>query len=170
MGGDLMAGMANHERAPLHATKDEWLTPPELISALGPFDLDPCSPINRPFDTAARHLTIDDDGLSAAWHGRVWLNPPYGPKTANWLKRLVEHGDGIALLFARTDTDWFHKLVWPKASGLLFLRGRLNFYHVSGQRSNNNAGAPSVLISYGSDNARKLYECSEIIGGKFVPL
>lgn len=23
---------------------DEWLTPPEIVEALGPFDLDPCSP------------------------------------------------------------------------------------------------------------------------------
>lgn len=30
--------------------KDEWLTPPQIIKALGGFDLDPCSPINRPWD------------------------------------------------------------------------------------------------------------------------
>jgi len=28
--------------------KDEWLTPPYIIKALGEFDLDPCAPINRP--------------------------------------------------------------------------------------------------------------------------
>ena len=28
--------------------KDEWLTPPEITTALAPFDLDPCSPIKRP--------------------------------------------------------------------------------------------------------------------------
>ena len=27
--------------------KEEWLTPPEIVAAFGPFDLDPCSPINR---------------------------------------------------------------------------------------------------------------------------
>ena len=31
--------------------KDEWLTPPEIIKSLGEFDLDPCSPINRPWAT-----------------------------------------------------------------------------------------------------------------------
>jgi hypothetical protein len=38
--------------------KDEWLTPPEIIKSLGEFDLDPCSPINRPWDTAKNHYTI----------------------------------------------------------------------------------------------------------------
>lgn len=33
--------------------KDEWLTPPYIIDSLGVFDLDPCSPINRPWDTKA---------------------------------------------------------------------------------------------------------------------
>ena len=57
--------------------KDEWLTPPELIRALGEFDLDPCAPINRPWPTAGGHFTREDDGLTKEWFGRVWLNPPY---------------------------------------------------------------------------------------------
>ena len=51
---------------------------PEIVSALGPFDLDPCSPVNRPWPTAAQHFTVRDDGLAQAWHGRVWCNPPFG--------------------------------------------------------------------------------------------
>ncbi len=57
---------------------DEWLTPPGLIKALGTFDLGPCSPRIRPWDTAIKHLTKKDDGLTHEWAGRVWLNPPYG--------------------------------------------------------------------------------------------
>ena len=40
--------------------KDEWLTPPYVIEALGSFDLDPCSPIKRPWPTAKEHYTILD--------------------------------------------------------------------------------------------------------------
>jgi hypothetical protein len=58
--------------------KDEWLTPPGLIRGLGEFDLDPCSPIKRPWNTAKHHYSIDDNGLQKKWFGRVWLNPPYG--------------------------------------------------------------------------------------------
>jgi hypothetical protein len=57
------------------------LTPRFVIDALGPFDLDPCPPKERPWDTARRHFTEADDGLSRPWKGRVWLNPPYGPQT-----------------------------------------------------------------------------------------
>ena len=27
----------------------EWLTPPSIIAALGPFDLDPCAPARQPY-------------------------------------------------------------------------------------------------------------------------
>jgi hypothetical protein len=33
----------------------EWLTPPEIITSLGMFDLDPCTPSVRPWDTAKKH-------------------------------------------------------------------------------------------------------------------
>jgi hypothetical protein len=74
--------------------KDEWLTPPEIVRALGPFDLDPCAPIVRPWDTAAQHYTIQDNGLNQPWAGRVWLNPPYGREAIHWMARLAEHGNG----------------------------------------------------------------------------
>ncbi len=92
--------------------KDEWLTPPEIIEALGPFDLDPCAPIVRPRDTAARHFTLEDDGLMQPWEGRVWLNPPYGKHTWKWLNRLALHGQGITIIFARTETEGFQRFVW----------------------------------------------------------
>ena len=55
--------------------KDEWLTPPEIISALGQFDLDPCAPANRPWDMARHHYSLplglfEPDGLNRNWFGR----------------------------------------------------------------------------------------------------
>lgn len=35
--------------------KNEWLTPPHILRRLGPFDLAPCAPINRPWNTAEHH-------------------------------------------------------------------------------------------------------------------
>lgn len=69
--------------------KDEWLTPPSIIKALGEFDLDPCSPINRPWDTAKEHYTILDNGLLKPWKGRCFVNPPYGKETKKWLQRWI---------------------------------------------------------------------------------
>jgi len=147
---------------------DEWLTPPEILQQLGEFDLDPCSPINRPWDTANHHFSILDDGLSKEWIGRVWCNPPYGKEAEQWLKRLASHGTGTALIFARTETKMFFKEVWAKATAVLFVEGRLHFHFVTGDRAKGNAGAPSVLVAYGEKDADFLSQCS--ISGKFIDL
>lgn len=139
--------------------KEDWLTPPEIIRALGPFELDPCSPMPRPWDTAAEHFTLADNGLLKLWRGRVWMNPPYGNETAAWMRKLAQHGDGLALIFARTETRAFFPWVWDYASGVLWIRGRLHFYTKDGSRGSGNAGAPSVLIAYGQENARRLQAC-----------
>jgi len=148
---------------------ETWLTPPGILAALGRFDLDPCAaPSPRPWPTAARHIELPEDGLQAAWSGRVWCNPPYGVEAARWLDRLAAHGDGIALVFARTETAMFHDHVWPRAHGLLFLRGRIAFCDRAGKPATANAGAPSVLIAYGKANAETLSACG--LAGYFVEL
>jgi hypothetical protein len=159
-------GIGGHQSAMMG--KDEWLTPPELLAALGAFDLDPCSPVKRPWPTAAAHYTVLDNGLKKPWAGRVWCNPPYGDKAAVWLARCADHGDAIALIFARTETRMFAEHVWPKATGILFIEGRLHFHHVDGRRASANSGAPSVLIAYGQDNAESLRASS--IAGQFFLL
>jgi len=161
------AGMGAHQSA--RSKTVEWLTPPHILRALGPFDLDPCSPINRPWDTADRHLTIEDNGLIEAWHGRVWLNPPYSRRVIRrWMARMAEHAHGTALIFARTETLHFNHSVWPCATALLFLFGRINFHYVDGVQAKANAGAPTVLIAYGQEDADRLLDSG--ITGKFVPL
>jgi hypothetical protein len=138
--------------------KDEWLTPPELLAELGPFDLDPCSPGDRrPWDTAKEHWSLaDGDSLLREWYGRVWMNPPYGKEAARWMQKLADHGNGIALIFARTETAMFFDHIWGKADAVLFIRGRISFYHVDGRKADNNGGAPSCLVAYGEDNANVL--------------
>lgn len=153
------------------ANADEWLTPPSIISALGPFDLDPCSPINRPWDTAASHYSKLDNGLIQPWYGRVWLNPPYGRETFTWMKRLAEHSNGIALIFARTETKGFHAQIWNKAKAIFFFEGRLKFHYVNG-RQGNTANAPSCLIAYDYANAKAIAKANRAsqIKGRLVNL
>lgn len=140
--------------------KEEWLTPPEIIKALGEFDLDPCSPdpAVRPWPTAKNHFCKKDDGLKQPWHGRVWCNPPYGRETWTWLSRLAQHGSGIALVFARTETIGFHAQVWDKAHSIFFFKGRLKFYHVSGKQGGT-ANAPSCLVSYSKEDTEAIAKC-----------
>lgn len=147
-------GLSSHQSA--NMKNDEWLTPPDILAALGDFCLDPCAPIARPWEMASQHYTVNDNGLRQEWRGRVWLNPPFGREAVKWLRRLVEHGNGIALVPARTETNMFYECVWGKADGVLFVRGRPHFHYVDGSRAAFNSGAPICLIAYGEDNLRVL--------------
>ena len=149
--------------------KEEWLTPPEIIASLGNFDLDPCAPeaYRRPWDTARNHFTEVEDGLSRLWKGRVWCNPPYGTKTFRWLGKLAEHGNGIALIFARTETIGFHAEIWNKADAIFFFKGRLRFYCITGKQKGV-ANAPSCLVAYGQSNVQALKDCG--LRGKLINL
>jgi hypothetical protein len=160
-------GIGGHQR-PHRGETDTWLTPPHILEALGPFGLDPCCPEGMPWRTAATHYTPEDDGLVQPWHGLVWLNPPYGPETGKWLERLADHGSGIALVFARTETDQFFRQVWDRANAVLFLKGRLHFHRLDGTRASFNAGAPSVLVAYGAEASLRLAGCN--IEGKYLAI
>lgn len=137
-----------------------WLTPQSILEPLGEFDLDPCSLDPRPWPTAKRHIAPPDDGLSAKWEGRVWLNPPFGKKAPEWLAKMAEHNCGTALIPARTETKMFFDSVWGKASAICFLKGRPHFHHPDGSRAPFNSGAPICLVAYGVADAVVLRDCS----------
>ena len=156
--------MGSHQSA--KAQTDTWLTPPHVIDALAPFDLDPCA---APWwHTARTHYILPDDGLELPWHGFVWCNPPYGRETGRWLKRMCEHDNGISLIFARTETRMFFEWVWQRASAVLFLQGRLHFHYPDGRRSPTNSGAPSCLVAYGDTAVERLRASG--LPGAFVDL
>jgi hypothetical protein len=161
--------MGSHHR-PREGRSNDWLTPPEILTAVGPFDLDPCASVGQPWPTASEMWT--DRGLDRDWSGFVWLNPPYGPHVWEWLDRLADHGDGMALIFARTETEGFFRTVWERADALYFLRGRLHFHRpVTGERAAFNAGAPSVLVGYGVRASLRLKSIDrEAVPGRYVEL
>lgn len=145
---------------------DEWYTPKEIIDALGTFDLDPCSPVNPLWQTADIMYNKNDNGLSKEWFGRVWLNPPYSrPLIEQFVKRLAEHGNGIALLFNRCDSKMFQDIIFEKATAMKFLRNRIRFFRPDGTRGDS-PGCGSILIAFGKENAKVLKSCT--IAGKYV--
>lgn len=133
----------------------EWYTPPKIFDALGVrFDLDPCSPgAGKSFVPADRHLTIDDDGLEADWDPEhfAFVNPPYGTATQHWMQKLAQHGNGIALVFARTDVQWFQDIA-PLADSICFVSGRIRFYQgtIEGGEPSGRPGAGSMLLGFGT--------------------
>ena len=149
-----------------------WLTPQEVVKACGEFDLDPCFGSPRPWDTAAEHYGPDAagglGGLHATWTGMVWCNPPYDGQAWAWLSKCADHGNAIALIFARTEVEQFHRQVWEKAHGLLFLEGRITFHYADGRKAAANGGAPSVLVAYGSEALDRLRNCG--MRGRLVVL
>jgi hypothetical protein len=143
--------LSAHQRNGGH---DEWLTPPEILGKLGRFDLDPCAPAVRPWDMAARHFWAE--GLNMEWEGRVWMNPPFGREAIKWMRKIAQHGNGIALIPARTETAMFYETVWGVADAVLFIKGRPHFHYVDGRRAPFNSGAPICLVAYGAENVAAL--------------
>jgi hypothetical protein len=150
--------------------EESWLTPPYILSSLGDFDLDPCFlPEDiRPWNTAKKHYWKEIDGLSKLWYGRVWLNPPYGQKTFKWIEKLSCHGNGIALIFARTETRGFHDFIWDRADAIFFFKGRIKFFGISSKEAKYVAPAPSCLIAYGQNNVEALQKSN--LRGKLILL
>jgi len=144
-----------------------WLTPPHIVDALGRFDLDPCGAPGHNLADRTYLLENNENGLVEPWFGRVWLNPPYGPHAERFLAKLAAHGNGVALIFARTETRSFQKNVWGHASGVLFLAGRLSFLKPD-KTAAGTAGAPSCLVAYGSNNLAAL--AASGLAGKVVTL
>jgi hypothetical protein len=132
------------------------LTPKWLIDKLGPFDLDPCAATDRPWDCAKRNYVEADDGLALPWEGLVWLNPPFDRyQVGKWIQKLADHGNGIALVHARTEAEWFRP-IWQQGNAILFLSKRLKFCRIDGTEQPANSGAPPVLAAFGDLAVRRL--------------
>ena len=151
---------------------DTWLTPREITDKLGWFHLDPCAAPPPWNDRAKVNLFAPTfDGLSCGWGSnsmkqaigngvqsvRVWCNPPFNRyERPKWMAKMAEHGNGIMLIPAATETEAFFKYVWSKADAVCFLRGRPHFLNHLGQRAKANCGCSIALVAYGQQNVDAL--------------
>lgn len=128
---------------------EEYYTPPQFIEAarevLGIIDLDPATcEMAQKWIMAESFYTIENDGLSQKWHGKVWLNPPYGKDEGKsnqgaWSQKLIAEyktgnvSEAILLVKAAVGYNWFEILWddWP----VCFVRERLSFIKEDGSCS-----------------------------------
>lgn len=188
--------MKHHQRT--EGRNDEWLTPPEIFNALGGFDLDPASVELKqgetlPWPMATMNISPSMDGLRDEWWKdyefsgrklRVWLNPPFNRyERPKWMKKMADHGNGIMLIPAATETKAFMEHVWKKADAVCFVYGRPHFYVAAdttikrrnatpifikaGRRAPFNCGTAIVLVAYGEANAAILEQAKL---GKYIHL
>ena len=160
-----------HEK-PHEGETNDWITPKWVIDAFDKysgdkgmfFDLDPCISQTQPRLTARDGYNQSQDGLAQNWYGTVWCNPPYGSNVGKWANKISNHGNGIMLIFARTETEVWFDNIFSTASAYLFLKGRIVFHLPDGSLPRNSkgrvasAGAPSVFVAWGEESASVLFE------------
>jgi hypothetical protein len=148
------------------STNNEWYTPARYVDAarelMGGIDVDPASnPMANETIRATTYYTQETDGLAHDWHGRVWLNPPYGFAEGGksnqeiWSARLIAQywagitHEAVLLVNAVTDRTWFAPL-WDFP--ICFTDHRIRFYN-----QDTEAGQPThgnVLVYLGPEVAR----------------
>lgn len=148
-------------------SSDEWYTPRWVIDELGPFDTDPCAPLEPPYPIAPLAYNIEEDGLKHPWRGVVWMNPPYSrAPLRKFCEKMAAHDNGIALLKNQVDNLLFQEVIFPTAKSMIFMRHRVRFLRPDGR-----TGSPffgSCLVAWGEECDRRLKYSG--IEGKYVVL
>lgn len=142
---------------PCIGESDEWYTPKHIFNALNlKFDLDVASPSRDHWVPASRVFTKDDDGLKQSWNGLVFMNPPFGGRNGQvpWLQKFINHGDGIAIVAARTSAKWFQDLM-PTADAMLFPYGKTKFVKPDGSVGTS-PGTGVVIVAMGERSVNAL--------------
>ena len=160
--------MALHE---VPGKSDEWYTPPYVFEALDCwFDMDVASPGAQrvPWVPAPRHLV--SDSLEQAWHGFVWMNPPFGGRNGivPWLSKFFAHGNGIALTPDRTSAPWWQRFA-READAVLFVSPKIKFIPGSSAKASHPAQG-TTLMAVGYDATRALERATANgLGTLYIP-
>lgn len=153
--------MALHEQC-VGAT-DEWYTPREVFAALGcSFDLDVSSPGKHITDWIPAFEVITAGSLEKPWRGFVWMNPPFGGRNGlvPWLKKFVEHGNGIALVPDRTSAPWWQQFA-PHMDLSFYVNGKIKFIDGRTMQPGTSPAQGTTLWSIGPHGADALFRAQD---------
>lgn len=112
---------------------NEWETPQNLFDKLNAefhFTLDVAA--TKENAKCEKFFTIENNGLKQKWGGHIcWMNPPYGGQTGEWIKKAWEESKNnatiVCLIVSSTDRSYWHEYIFPYATEIRFVRGRLKF-------------------------------------------
>lgn len=155
--------MALHEQCV--GASDEWYTPPHIFEALAArFDMDVASPGARVTPWIPASHFIERDSLSLPWAGFVWMNAPFGARNGlvPWLRKFVDHGDGIALVPDRTSAPWWQEFA-PMMDAILFVTPKIKFVSGDG-RANRSPAQGTSLMAIGTQGVAALKRAAGKIG------
>lgn len=121
------------QKAMVSSKDNTWETPQRLFNELTKefdFTLDPCA--ERDTAKCYNYWTIEDDGLTKDWSGNnVFMNPPYGGNTGTWIKKALDESRKgalvVCLIVSSSDRSYWHDFIFPYASEIRFIRGRVKF-------------------------------------------
>ena len=110
-----------------------WETPWRFFNELDKefsFTLDPCAEDKT--TKCEKYYTLETNGLDKDWSKDiVFMNPPYGGHTRDWMeKALNESRKGakvVCLIVSSSDRSYWHDLIFPYASEIRFIIGRIKF-------------------------------------------
>ena len=151
---------------------NEWYTPKKYVDAarnvLGHIDLDPASCAYANKTVQAEHFySVEDDGLTKEWCGKVWMNPPYNAEgVTKFTEKFVDEyntgniKEGIVLVNNATETSWFVNMV-SAASAIVFPRGRIRYESPTKESL---APLQGQAFLYFGKNTEKFFECFSDIG------
>jgi hypothetical protein len=134
-------------------SSDDFLTPPEIVQAMGDFDLDPCASHRQQMRLAGKEYRFpEDNGLLLQWHGSAFVNPPFSELQA-WINRFILHGNGVLLVPARVEVSWFWKL-WHHADSIFFTKGPVKYLCPEGKAPPRFFGG--AFCAMGAENVQRL--------------
>jgi site-specific DNA-methyltransferase (adenine-specific) len=121
------------QKAMVSSKTNEWETPQWFFDKLNKefnFTLDPCC--KKETAKCNKFFTEEEDGLKQDWSKDiVFMNPPYGGNTGKWIRKAwLESRNGatiVCLIVSSTDRSYWHDYIFPFASEIRFIRGRLRF-------------------------------------------
>jgi phage N-6-adenine-methyltransferase len=151
----------------LSSESNEWYTPVRYIEAaravLGNFDVDPASnEAAQQIIKATTYYTAETNGLDKEWPGKVWMNPPYGGLSREFVACIIEQfeagivTEAIVLVNSNsTETNWFAPL-WDYM--LCFTDHRINFETPGGAKNGSTHGSVFIYLGLNEDVFKEQFE------------